>query len=107
MLYELNFSQTDSYLHDRIRMKNGVDHFYVEILKNIQEDKLFHRQKEYKVDETALVWSKEILYVLEGGDILFGILMEFRQTPYSGHPRYQNIIYIVKRHFFGLSLRPT
>ena len=43
MLYEVTLSQTDSYLHDRIRTKNGFDRFYVEILNNIQEDRLFQQ----------------------------------------------------------------
>ena len=41
MIYEVNLSQTDSYLHERIRTANRVDPLYVEILKKIQEDKLF------------------------------------------------------------------
>ena len=35
MLYEVTLIQTDSYFHDRIRMANRVDHFYVEVLKKI------------------------------------------------------------------------
>ena len=52
MIYEVTLSQTDSDLHKRIRMTNIVDPFYVEILKKVQEDKLFQQQKEYKVDKT-------------------------------------------------------
>ena len=69
MLYEVNLSQTDSYFHDRIIKESGFDRFYFEVLKNIQEDLLFQQQKEYKVDKTGLLWSKERLYVPEGGDI--------------------------------------
>ena len=64
MLYEVTLRQTDSYLHDRIITENGVDCFSIEILKKIQEDRLFQQQKEYKVAETRLLWSKERLYVL-------------------------------------------
>ena len=85
MLYEVTLSQTDSDLHERIRKVNGVDPFYVEILKKVQEDRLFQQQKEYKVDETRLLWSKERLYDPEGGDIRSNILTEFHQTPYLGH----------------------
>ena len=52
MLYEVTLSQTDSYLQDRIGMTSRVDHFYLEVLKNIEEDRLFQQQKKYKVDET-------------------------------------------------------
>ena len=52
MIYEVNLSQTDSDLHERIKMANRFDPFYVEILKKVQEDRLFQQQKEYKVDET-------------------------------------------------------
>ena len=45
MLYEVTLIQTDSDLHNRIKMKNGVDLFYVEFLKNIQEDMFFQQQK--------------------------------------------------------------
>ena len=69
MIYEVTLSQTDSDLHERIRTVNMVDPFYVEILKNVQEDRLFQQQKEYKVDESGLLWSKERLYIPEGGDI--------------------------------------
>ena len=41
MLYEVTLSQTDSDLHEIIRMTNRVDPFYVEILKKVQEDRLF------------------------------------------------------------------
>ena len=75
----------------------------VEILKKVQEDRLFQQQKEYKVDEKGLLWSKERLYVLEGGDIWSRILIEFHQEPYSGHPGYQKMISVVKRLFSGLS----
>ena len=74
MIYEVTLSQTDLDFHKSIRMSNRVDPFYVEILKKFQEDRLFQQQKEYKVDETGLLWSKERLYILEGGDIRSSIL---------------------------------
>ena len=61
MIYEVNLSQTDAYLHERIRAANGVDPFYVEILKKVQEDRLFQQQKEYKVYESVLLWSNDHL----------------------------------------------
>ena len=67
MIYEVTLSQTDANLHKRIRTTNKVDHFYVEILKKVQEDRLFQQKKEYKVDETRLLWSKERLYIPETG----------------------------------------
>ena len=69
MIYEVTPSQTDAYLHEKIRTANKVDLFYVEILKKVQEDRLFQQQKEYKVDESGLRWSKDRLYVPVGGDI--------------------------------------
>ena len=45
MVYEVTVSQTDSYLHKRIRIANKFDPFYVEILKKVQEDRLFQQQK--------------------------------------------------------------
>ena len=86
-------------------MTSRVDPFYVEILKKVQEDRLFQQQKEYKVDEIGLLWSKGRLYILEGGDIRSDILMKFHQTTYSGHPGYQKMISIVKRHFFSPKLK--
>ena len=77
MIYQVTLSQIDVYLHERIREANRVDPFYVEILKKVQEDRLFQQQKEYRVDEIGLLWSKERLYVPEGGDIRSGILMKF------------------------------
>ena len=62
MIYEVTLSQSDANLHERTRTANIVDPFYVEILKKVQEDKLFQQQKEYEVDETSLLWSKEGLY---------------------------------------------
>ena len=104
MLYEVTLSQTLD-LHDRIRTTNRVHCFYVVILKNIQEDRLFQQQKEYKVDKTGLLWSKERLYVPEGGDIRSNILMEFHRNPYSGHSGYQKMILAVKKHFFWPKLK--
>ena len=100
MIYEVNLRQTDSDLHARIQTTNKVDPFCVEILKKVQENRLFQQQKEYKVDETRLLWLKERLYAPEGGDIRSKILMEFHQTPYSGHPTYKKMIFSIKRHFF-------
>ena len=88
----MTLSKTDSYLHKRIRMPNRVDPFYVEILKKVQEDRLFQQQKQYKVDETRMLWSKERLYVPKGGDIRSNILMEFHRTTYLGNLGYQNMI---------------
>ena len=68
-------------------------------------DKLFEQQKEYNVDEMGLLWSKERLYIPEGGDIRSNILMEFHQTPYLGNPGYQKMISAVKKHFFWTKLR--
>ena len=45
MIYEVTLSQTNADLHERIRTANRVDPFYVEILKKVQEDKLFQQQK--------------------------------------------------------------
>ena len=105
IIYEVTLSQTDSDLHERIRTTNRVDPFYVEILNKVQDDKFFQQQKEYKVDETRLLWSNEILYVLEGGDIRSSILTKFHQTPYSRHPGYQNMIFAGKKHFFWPKLK--
>ena len=52
MLYEVTLSQIDLDLHGRIITISRVDRFYVGVLKNIQEDRLFKQQKEYKVDES-------------------------------------------------------
>ena len=41
MIYEVNLSQINLDLHERIRMTNRVDPFYLEILKKVQEDRLF------------------------------------------------------------------
>ena len=103
MIYEVNLSQIDVDLHERIRTTNRVDPFYVKILKKFQEDKLFQQQKEYKVDKSRLLWSKERLYTLEGGEIRSIILTKFHRTPYSNNPRYQKMTSVVKRHFSGLS----
>ena len=46
MLYEVTLIQNNLDLHEMIRMANGVDPFYVEILKKFQEDRLFQQQKE-------------------------------------------------------------
>ena len=105
MLYDVTLSQTDSNLHKRTRMKKRVDHFYVEILKKFQEDRLFQQQKEYKVYETRLLWSKERLYVQEGGDIISSILTKFHRKPYSGHLGYQKMIFVVKKHIFWPELK--
>ena len=102
MIYEVTLSQTDADLHERIRMTNRVDPFYVEILKKFQEDKLFQQQKEYKVDESRLLWSKERLYVPDGGEIQSSILTKFHRALYSGHLGYQKMISTIKRHFYGL-----
>ena len=100
MIYEVTLSQMDAYFHEKIRTENKVDPFYVEIFKKVQEDRLFQQQKEYKVDDSGLLWSKDRLYVPYGGDIRSNILTEFHREPYSGHPRYKKMISIVKRHFF-------
>ena len=105
MIYEVTLSQTDTDLHERIRAANGVDPCYVEILKKVQEDRLFQQQKEYKVDESGLLWSKDRLYVSEGGDIRSRVIMEFHQAPYSGHPRYQKMISAIKRDVFWPKLK--
>ena len=49
----------------------------MEILKKVQEDRLFQQQKEYKVDDSGLLWFEDRLYVLDGGDIRSSILIEF------------------------------
>ena len=43
MIYEVALSQNDVDLHEKIRMANKVDPFYVEILKKVQEDRLFQQ----------------------------------------------------------------
>ena len=43
IIYEMTLSQTDAYLHERIRTTNRADPFYVEILKKFQEDRLFQQ----------------------------------------------------------------
>ena len=59
MIYEVTLSQTDAYFHERIRVANEVNPFYVEILKKFHEDRLLQQQKEYKVDESRMIWSKD------------------------------------------------
>jgi len=61
---------------------------------------LFQQQKEYKVDDSKLLWSKDRLYVPDGGDIRSNILTEFHREPYSGHLGYEKMISSFKRHFF-------
>ena len=100
MIYEVTLSEANADLHDKIQTTNKVDLLYVEILKKVQKDRLFQQQKEYKVDDSRLLWSKDRLYVLHGGDIRSSILIEFHRAPYSGHLGYQNMISFIKRHFF-------
>ena len=69
MICDVTLSQTDANLHENIRAANRVDPFYLDFLKKFQEDRLFQQQKEYKVDESGLLWSKERLYIAEGGEI--------------------------------------
>ena len=57
MIYEVTLSQIDPYFEERIRTTNGVEPFYVQILKKVQEDRMFQQQKEYKVDESVMLWS--------------------------------------------------
>ena len=61
MMYEVNLSQTDSYLRERIRETKIVDPFYVEILKKFKELKLFQQEKEYKVDNNIAMVQGEIV----------------------------------------------
>ena len=75
MIYEVTLSQTNADFHERIRAANEVDPFYVEILKKVQEDRLFQQQKEYKVDKFRLLWSKDHLCVPDGRDLWSAILM--------------------------------
>ena len=77
----------------------------MEILKKVQEDWLFQQQKEYKVDDSRLLWSKDRLYVSDGGDIQSIILTEFRRAPYSRHLGYQKMISSNKRHLFWPKLK--
>ena len=81
MIHEVTLSQTNAHLHEKIRTANKVDPFYVEILKKVQEDRLFQQQKEYKVDDSRLLWSKDRLYVPDGGDIRSSILTELHRAP--------------------------
>ena len=75
MIYEVNLIQIDVDLHENIRTTNKVDLFYVEILKEVQEDRFFQQQKEYKLDDSGLLWSKDRMYVRDGGDIQSRILI--------------------------------
>ena len=59
MIYEMTLSQNNTDLHERIRTANIVVPLYVEVLKKVQEDRLFQQQKEYKVEEMGL--RREIL----------------------------------------------
>ena len=43
MVYKVTLSQNDANLHENIRTANKVDLFYVEILKKVQEDRLFQQ----------------------------------------------------------------
>ena len=45
MIYEVTVSQIDSDLHKRIRIANGVDPFYVEILKKSKRIGCFNNKK--------------------------------------------------------------
>ena len=45
MIYKVTLSQTDVYLHEKIREANGVDPFYVEMLTKVHEGSLFQQQK--------------------------------------------------------------
>ena len=105
MIYEVTLSQTNAYFHEKIRRTNKVDSFYVEILKKVQEDWLFQQKKEYKVDNSGILWSKDRLYGPSGGDIWSIILTKFHREPYSGHLGYQKMISTVKRHFLWPKLK--
>ena len=52
-----------------------------------------------------ILWSKQRLYVLEGGVIWSSILTEFHRNPYSRNSGYQKIISEVKKHFLWPKLK--
>ena len=66
---------------------------------------MFQQKKEYNIDESGLLWSKDHLYVPYGGDLRSNIFMEFHRAPYLGHLGYQKMIDAVKRDFFWPNLK--
>jgi len=45
------------------------------------------------------------IYVLDHSELKKLILREFHVKPYSGHPRYQKMLTIVKKFYYWLNLK--
>ena len=60
---------------------------------------------DYHLTMDGLVIFRERIYVLDNNELKNLILREFHVNPYSGHPRYQNTLTMVKKLYYWPNLK--
>jgi hypothetical protein len=59
----------------------------------------------YQILEEGLLTYKNRLYILNCDDLKKFIMDELDKRPYTGHPRYQNMITTTWKQFYWLGLK--
>jgi hypothetical protein len=65
-----------------------IDQHYLQLKKNLQQENVQQKIKEYEIKENRLLMHKNRIYVPSSRELRNLVLKEMHDVPYVGHPGY-------------------
>jgi hypothetical protein len=78
----------------------SVDLQYMELVAKLQPGEMLQKVENYKLETDGILLYKNIICIPNVQGLKLVILREMHSVPYVGHPGYQKIVAVVKRHYF-------
>lgn len=91
-LYEIATSKGWVTLHEEIKQAAEQDREYQQKKQQVQDVTSPLRQQGYDLKTTGILYYKERIYIPNHAEIKKKILDENHNSPYAGHPGYQNLL---------------
>jgi hypothetical protein len=106
--HELHATTINMYPTDvkrKILEARNTDLQYKELVAILQQGKTTQRMNNYKLGVDGILLHKNNFFIPNVQDLKHIILHEMHNTPYVGHPGYQNTITTVKSQYFWLGMK--
>ena len=88
-----------SYLRQHIVNHATENEFYAQVKDKLQQKNLEKKYEGYKLEEYGILNYKKRIYIPNVVDLRRMVMDEIHQTPYFGHPGYQNTIATARKQF--------
>jgi hypothetical protein len=82
-----------------------IDQHYVQVKEILQHNNIKQKHKDDQLEDDGILLFDNKIYVPNSQELRNLILKEIHNEPYTGHPRYQKIVTVVRGQYFWPSMK--